>query len=266
MSLLTKLERIPGEMCRLPSHGIGYDDGVFEETVTNGDVMVYPVSSYDEIILKTPEKLLSGTAIFEVFKRRIPSIKQPEKLFHKDIDFLMTILRKVSYGDELQISYNHHCSDNSKDHNYTVNVTTFLNQTKRIDPTQKQNSFCLENGQVVCLGSMLFADMLELTQLRLKMMSQDIESTDDIILQYEQTACDALSRSIVSVDDVTNKDEIKEWLFNIPISFREILNEQIDNYNSSWGMNTDYTVTCKDCGEKMSLKPVVNPVSFFMQP
>lgn len=264
MSLLAKLERIPGEICRLPSHGMGYDPDMFDDTVTNGDVMVYPVSSYDEIILKTPEKLLSGTAIFEVFSRRIPSIKHPEKLFHKDIDFLMAVLRKVSYGDELQISYNHECKENSKEHNYIVNVNNFLSQTKRIDPTSIQNTFTLENGQVVKLGSMLFADMLELTQLRLKMMNQEISNTDGLILQYEQTACDALSRSIISVDGVEDKGQIKEWLFNIPVSFREILNSQIESYNSSWGMDTEQFVTCKDCGEKISLKPVVNPVSFFM--
>ncbi|MCB1711480.1 MAG: hypothetical protein KDH96_03025 [Candidatus Riesia sp.] len=266
MSLLSKLERIPGEMCRLPSHGIGYEQGVFADDVTNGDVMVFPVSSYDEIILKTPEKLLSGTAIYEVFKRRIPAIKQPEKLFHKDVDFLMTVLRKVSYGEEVQVTFNHECKEDSKDHSYVVNISSLLQGTKRIDPTALSNTFTLENGQEVCMGTMLFSDMLELTQLRLKMMNQEIGETDDIILEYENTACDAISRSIISVDDVTDKQQIKEWLFNVPIAYREALNVNIEEYNSSWGMSLDSISKCKDCGQEISLRPTINPVSFFMLP
>jgi hypothetical protein len=265
--LMDKLRRIPGEMGRLPSHGIGYEDGVFDDCVTNGDLEVFPVSSYDDILLKTPEMLLSGDAIYQVFERKIPWLKQPQKLFHKDVDFLLTLLRKVSFGDEMPVTYNHHCKFNeegeeeSKAHSYIVKLSTFINNTKRLDPTKYNDTFMLDNFKVK-INNPLFKDILEITQMTLKMASG--ESYDNEKL--EKATCDAISRSITSVDDVTDKETIVEWLTNIPSSYRKQIGEEMDNLSKSWGMDLTYKVKCKDCGEEIDLSPTLNPVSFFILP
>jgi len=257
--LLAKLDRIPGEMGRLPSHGIGYEEGVFDETVQNGDVLVFPASSFDEILLKTSEKLLSGDAIYEVFKRKIPSILNPRKLFLKDVEFLMTMLRKVTYGDELQVEFTHVCPD-AKPHHYVLRLSTFIGNTKRIDPTKHKNKFSLPNGQDVIIKNMLFMDMLELTQLTIKMSNNENINENDI----EDATCEALARTIESVDGCVDKEFIKQWLREIPVTYKHTISEQMNELSASWGMDIDHKTKCKDCGQDISLRPILNPISFFM--
>ena len=57
-SLLDKVRRIPAEKFRLPTNGFQYPDDMFVN-VDVGEIEVFPISSYDEILLKTPELPLS---------------------------------------------------------------------------------------------------------------------------------------------------------------------------------------------------------------
>ena len=259
--LLDKIRRIPGEMCRLPSHGLHYPEGMFADNVTNGDVEVFPVSAYDEILLKSTELLISGEGIFYLFERKIPSILKPRELYHKDVDFLLAVLRKVSRGDELVVPYTHKCEE-AKNHNYTIPISQFIKATKRIDPTQFNNTFTLPCGSVVELAGARFVDVLEITQLTLRLSGKESLSAKDI----EDATVNAISRTIKSVDGVTDPIFIQEWLVEIPSTYRTKIREQLDKLSACWGTDFKYTTKCKDCGEEIDLSPMLNPVSFFMLP
>ena len=82
--------RIPGETFTLPSQGIFYKNGELDDDSKNGEVYIYPMVTYDEIVLKTPDKLFSGEAITEVFQRCVPQIKKPMELLAKDVDFIFS--------------------------------------------------------------------------------------------------------------------------------------------------------------------------------
>ena len=106
--LLKRKNKFPGETYRLPSKGLLYFNGELDEEVKDGEVIIYPMTTLDEIYMKTPDMLFQGTAIDTVFKRCIPQIKQPLNLLSNDVDYLLAALRKVSYGNHILI--NHNCS------------------------------------------------------------------------------------------------------------------------------------------------------------
>ena len=100
--LLSKIQ-MPGRRFRLPSRGLFYTNGELDENVIDGEVEVFSMTAIDEISLRSPEFLFNGEAIERVFLRCIPEVKKPLKLLSKDVDFLLTALRVVSYGDILDV-------------------------------------------------------------------------------------------------------------------------------------------------------------------
>ena len=261
--LVDRIRRIPAEVAKLPSMGIGYSPDVFTSGVVMSEVEVFPLSTIDEITLKTPELLLSGVGIYEVFKRKIPAIAKPEELFQKDVDYLLTFIRKVTYGDGLVVTYKHDCTD-AKPHDYTIPLSHFLQNTARIDPTKK-DMFILEldNGQVVQVGNSKFADVLDLTQLTIKFAQMTATNSLEEIGEIERTTLKSIAVLIDNVDGVSDKEEIIEWLRELPINFRNEIRDAINNVSSQWGTNFSYVTKCRDCGQDIDLSPTINPVSFF---
>lgn len=246
--------RLPGQTFGLPSKGIFYTNGELSPGIKDGEVHVYPMTALDEIIIRSPDKLYSGDAIVEVFNRCIPDILKPKELFAKDIDFLMVCLRKVSYGDEFEIKYTHDC-ENAKEHSYIIPMDPFIRNAKVLDPTTVQGKFTIEldNEQKVRLHPIKYKDVLDIVQ------ASDSESTEDTQDRVIQT----LLGIIESVDDITDKGMIKEWINAIPVGWAHKISDAIDD-TSDWGPAFTYTITCKDCGKEVKIDAPMNPVSFFI--
>ncbi len=101
--LLQKL-KLPGKRFRLPSRGLFYSNGEIDESVQDGEVEVFSMTTIDEVTLRSPEFLFTGEAIERVFRRCIPDILKPLELLSKDVDFLLACLRIVSYGGTYNIT------------------------------------------------------------------------------------------------------------------------------------------------------------------
>ena len=248
---LLERARIPGETVRLPSLGLFYTNGELSPDVKNGEVHVYPMSAYDEIIMHSVDRLINGTAFDEVFSRCIPSILKPLELFSKDIDFLMICLKRVTYGPMITVNYQHTCDD-AKYHSYEVDVSPFINTSKVIDPTTVNTTYqtILENGQVVHIHPIKMKDVISLMQ-----EAQQNTGTQEKVL-------DSLATVIASVDEVTDKNHILEWLHTIPVKMHKQISASVDS-SSDWGPSTIVEGKCKDCGADIKIDVPLNPVIFF---
>lgn len=253
--LLSRL-RLPGETFRLPSQGLFYDNTVLTDDVINGEVRVFPMTAYDEIIFKTPDMLLSGSAVDEVFRRCIPQVLNPRALLSKDVDYLITALRVITYGPDITLTYTHNCAD-AKPHEYKTSLHTILTSAKAIDPTTITTTYTvnMENGQVVKLKPTTFSTVLELNQ------NLD-QNTDNSLISVQNTILKVLIDMIESVDDISDKSLITEWVNALPAGWVRFLSEAIDKV-SDWGVEFKVTVKCLDCGEEMEMPFSANPVSFF---
>lgn len=258
--LLSKL-RIPGETYRLPSRGIFYDDTnkVLDSTAINGEIEVYPMTAMDEIILSTPDKLLSGRAIMEVFARCIPQITNPEHLLSKDVDFLMVCLRAATFGPTMDVGYTHNCKD-AKQHTYQVDLQKMINQARQVDPTTIGSTFhvLMPNGQKVTLTPMTFGSVMNLYQ-NTAMMKNDSEMT---VEDAGMIVLNTISNVIKSVDDVTDKSHITEWVKGIPVPWKRQI-EQAAQEASTWGVDFKVQQVCRDCKADMQIEITANPISFF---
>lgn len=251
--------RIPGETFKLPSQGLFYHNGELAPDVVNGEVHVYPMTTHDDILMKTPDKLFTGQAIAEVFARCIPQILKPMELLSKDVDYLLVCLRILTQGDQIDLIYTHDCED-AKSHEYQVMQRPLLQTARFIDPTILQTActYTMDSGQVVKLRPSIFKTMIGIYQS----MSINKTTGSADIVEIEKQLMDVIAGMIVSVDDVTDPDLIRQWMDALPAGWLTKLASHTTGI-SEWGVDASVTCICKDCKNPMKMEVPINPVGFF---
>lgn len=257
MGKLADSLKLPGEIVRLPSCGLCYEPGVLDESVVNGDVMVYPMTAFDEVCMRNISEIINGNSISMVFSRCIPQILKPEELFSKDVDMLLIYLRKVTYGNSITISHKHNCK-NAKNHKYDIPINHFIKQAKFIDPTLVSSVYTitLPNDNVVNIHPIKFQDAINIMK-----ESQDYENMALADLQIK--IAEATANIIQSVDGITDRDEIVEWAKKLPAPWAKKISDAVQ-LGDDWGPATTADVVCEDCEETFTVNIPINPLTFFL--
>ena len=247
--------KMPGETFTLPSGGLFYTNNELDSSAINAEVHVHPMTAIDEILLKTPDLLFSGQAISQVFRHCIPQINKPMELMAKDVDFLLICLRKVSFGEMMELEYEHNCKD-AKLHHYNVNIDTFVKGSVRIEPVNYKSKYqvILDNKQVVNMNPIRFKDYIRIMQ-----------SAEGGSLSAEQVKVEmieSLTNVIRSVDEVTNPEHIAQWLESIKAGWLQAITDHIE-VMSDWGPTFKTEIVCKDCDAQVMITPPMNPIAFF---
>lgn len=255
--LLSRAE-MPGEHFPLPSMGIFYKNGELSDDVKNGEIYIKPMVTLDEIIMKSPDKLYTGEAITEVFKRCVPQILKPMDLLSNDIDYILTALRKISFGNVTEISYEHNCKESKgRSFDYKIQMSDFLSGTKVIDPTKVKHEYekVLSNGQSISLAPPRFLPSMQLYQANLEKDS----ITPEVL---EKKVMTNLASMILKVDEVDDFEMILEWVRILkPTLIKEI--RDFVNETTAWGTDFTTKIKCKGCGKDIDITSEMNPISFF---
>lgn len=253
--LLEKLRVVHGETVRLPSRGLMYPEGVFDANVTDGEIRIHPMTIRDEMLMRTPDALFSGEAITTVLGRCAPQILKPLELHFTDLDFIMLALRKVSYGPDLEVEYDHNC-ENHKKHSYVVSIDKKLKSCVHLDPMIVADQYTLhipELDQTVKFKPLTTSDMIRILQPS----NQDFTAE-----QVEAELIRLATTQIDSVDTVTDRQFIYEWAIAVPASVMRAVRMKIEGLGR-WGIDYKFSLQCRDCGETMDPEVPLNPVSFF---
>lgn len=251
--LMAKI-KLPGRTFELPSMGALYRNG--EVSNPNGELHIHAMSALSEISLKNPDLLFNGKALNAVFADCVPDVKNVDKLFGRDIDAIMYFLRLVTYGPIFEIEVEHNC-EGAKSHSYAVNIEEVVNNMKKLDPTTINELLMvtLPNGQVVKTHPVRFSQMIELYQMN----ANKKEFTEEDI---KKNIIFNLTSIIESVDDVTNREFIEEWVKALTTPYQNQITETIEKTND-WGPSRTVNLICKDCQAEMEVELPLNPISFF---
>lgn len=265
---LMKKIKLPGRTFQLPSRGALYKNG--EIASAEGEVHVHPMSALAEISLKNPDLLFNGKALNQVFSECIPEIKKPTELYGRDIDAIMYFLRLVTYGPDFEIRVKHDCEESKlkneatgkedhKEHSYIVNIEELVQKIKFLDPTVAAEEYqvVLPNDQVVKVHPVKFDHMIKLFQMN---TGKEEFSAEDI----KRNVVFNLVSLIDSVDGITDKKQIEEWVSSITTPYQNRITEAIEKTNG-WGPDQTVTLKCKDCGGDMPVDLPLNPISFFTE-
>lgn len=254
--------RIPGETFRLPSGGAFYKNGELDPHVKHGEVHVYPMTTIDEIVMRSPDKVFRGDAACEVIRRCVPDVLKPEKLFGKDIDFLMMCLKKVSYGNRVEQVYNHGCNKESQPRTYTLNINDFIKKTKQLDLSSMAEKFQKE----IIVGDSTFH--VKFHPLRFEDFVRSLQDIDDDMSEdsIRNHLCNQLTDvvELVQIEDeiVTDREMIYNWVDKLPVMSKKEITDVIEE-SSKWGPELDTVVECQECGKEIRIEVPVNPTVFF---
>ncbi|PWT79917.1 MAG: hypothetical protein C5B44_06170 [Acidobacteria bacterium] len=269
---LAKYYRMPGVHVRLPSEGAFMPPGSVQFTM-NGDVPVYPMRAADELLLKSPDALMSGHAIEELLKSCVPAIKTPRLVTSADLDVLLLAIRTATYGEILELEPV--CPKCETVNQSQVNMAVVLASTKPIPP---EHAVRLSDDVVVFLrpynmenvtqmGIISFEETRKVQALEEaednKRLEQMNKSMHRMVVANLDAMASCVIRIIVKEGEVTDHTSIRRFIDNVSKSWTDKLQAKLDELNGL-GMDKTYDMKCAKCGHKWRPEIEFNATTFFV--
>ena len=208
--------RQPSIYIKLPSDGAFWPDGAIDMG-DNNEIAVYPMTARDEIIMKTPDALLSGKSTVEVIKSCCPQIKDAWMMPTLDLDTILIAIRIASYGETMALSTEVPVTKNRMD--TEINLVDAL---ERIDKTKPDTSVMLKSGLVVELRPTTYQMM---TSLALRVFDEQkmIQTVQDSTLTEEEK----VSKYTDTFNKVANYsvDEMLDCIVSVKTPDEKIITE-----------------------------------------
>jgi hypothetical protein len=270
---LKKHFRRPAIHIRLPSKGKFWKDGDLELNVT-GDIPVYPMTTADEITLKTPDGLMSGESVVNVIQSCCPSIKNAWGMPGVDVDALLIAIRIASYGTDMELhTVCPHCEAKN---DYTFNLSHINDGIKCPDFAKTLNL----DGLEIKLRPLSY---FEMTQTNIKSYEEQrmMDAIKDANLSEEERNVQvkasltrimeanelALLNSTESIktDDgqlVTDKEFIKEYYKNASGKTVAAVKDRL-NQLAAEGALPKSTIKCVECKKDFTTPMTFDYSSFF---
>lgn len=252
---LLRKARLPGKRIRLPSQGLLYENDELKPDCENGEMEIFPMSAIDEITLNNADKLLNGDGLKEVFARCVPSVNKPLDLFSNDLDYIMTNLHAITFGEQYKVSYKHDCP-NAKNHQYNIDLNGIVANTKIIDPSsvERMHTLTLPNDQKVKMKPLRVKHLIKLVNDRRESTTEE---------EFQLRLLESVVNSIDNVDGITTDSMMLEWIKVIPANYIAMLTEKAQDI-AQWGPTLESSFVCKDCNKKIDAPLGINPINFFL--
>jgi hypothetical protein len=181
---LEKFYRQPSIYITLPSKGKYYDSSVLTPT-ENDEYPIYPMTAKDEILMKTPDALMGGSATVDVIQSCVPSFKNAWEIVNFDVDTILLAIRIATYGETMTVKYTVPVTNEQLEH--TVNISALLDSIKN---AKIRDEFKTKNGLTV-----------KISPLRYKVMNRTQ------LAQFEQQKIYAN----VSMTELSNEEKSKQF-------------------------------------------------------
>ena len=136
-SILSDYYRQPEIYITLPSGGQFYPEGTLEQSAT-GELPVYPMTAKDDIIIKTPDALISGEAVVQIISSCLPAIKDPWQMPASDVDFVLIAIRIASYGNQMDMDLT--CAECEEEHSISLNLDHYIDKLSNIPFNDEQTT------------------------------------------------------------------------------------------------------------------------------
>lgn len=124
---LLKHFRQPALYVKLPSNGSYWPEGSLNMPLNN-EIGIMPMSTLDEITLRTPDALLNGQGVVDVISSCCPAIIDPWQMPSIDVDTVIIAIRIASYGNEMDFSAQ--CPHCNTTHDYAINLSNVLSNIR----------------------------------------------------------------------------------------------------------------------------------------
>lgn len=270
---LASLFRQPKIYIPLPSKGLYYPEGAVEIPET-GEFPVFAMTARDELLFKTPDALMNGSATVDVIKSCIPSIKNPWFIPSIDLDTILCAIRIATYGPEMEVSST--CPECNYLNEFTVDLRTILDNIRNI---QFNGQIIVDDNIVVQVRPLTYE---EITKASLKAFEhqriftivnddsipdeQKVKLFQESFAKLTDMTIDTVVQSIVSISfpggSTDNKEFINEFLRNTDKKVFAEISKTVEN-NRTAAQIPAFDAECTECKHKFKMNLTLDQSDFF---
>ena len=263
--------RQPKIYISLPSKGVfnnpeSLEGGNFE------NIPVYGMTGMDEIILKTPDALLSGESTVRMIQSCCPAFKDAWQMVAIDANLIYAAVRIATYGNEMGVTQV--CANCKEDNDYDIDLNRVIehyahchyNHKLVVDNiTIKTRPLTYKEGNEFGLASYNLqqklnqGDSIEDPVEKQKVFKELFEELTTV-----QHSLFLKSVEAVEVDNqvVDNKEFIHEWLANCDKKIFDQLKAHVEANREAWTMPT-WPVKCTHCDTDSEIYIDLDNTNFF---
>jgi len=263
--------RQPKIYISLPSGGLYNKPGTLQGDPAH--LPVFGMTGMDEIMLKTPDALLTGESTAKVIQSCCPSITDPWDLSNLDTDLVLAAIRIATYGSELHLADK--CKKCGTDNEYSMDLNKLIDHYSQC---QYDNTVVLQDLKIIIkplsykqstdFSTQNFQLQQQLNQAVL--MEDELEKKTvmaDIFQKLATVRNEVFASGIESIDTgkvvVTERAFIEEFIANADSSVMTAVGKQIEKNQKIW-TSPPQTVTCSHCGQESTLSIDLDQSNFFV--
>jgi hypothetical protein len=259
----------------LPSGGRWYKSK--PNLTADGEIGIYPMSVKDEIMLKIPDTLFNGEALYEVLQSIAPDIVDPYEVAVPDVEVILLAAKASQHNGELSMSCL--CPHCNKSNQYSVEIKTLLASIRPLpeEPLVVE----LENGLSVkykpnTLASITAGAIKTTESIRLASAisdGMDPEQTKSVMREsLEKSTAAAVIVLADSIESITTPDgtvvtdvqSISNYIANADAKTTSIIKRHSTTLNNT-GVPSEFDFVCNNEQCEQSFKSPIeyNPAFFF---
>ena len=268
---LQQFFRQPKIFISLPSHGVYYKPGVIQGDVES--IPVYGMTGMDEIMVKTPDALLSGESTAKVIESCCSFIKNAWEINSLDIDTILTAIRIATYGNTLSV--NHTCKNCSAVNEFDLELNKII---EHFSQCKYDNKIVLKELTIM-LKPLTYKQSTEFSLKNFRLQQQlnqasrledEKERTEAISRLFRELAIlqnDVYTENVESVDTgsvvVDQREFIHEWIENCDKEMIDEIKKQIQVNQEQWS-SPKFHVQCNECSTEDDIMVDLDLSTFFV--
>lgn len=272
---LSKHFRQPAIYFKLPSGGKYWKDGSLSLSAT-GEVGVMPMTTKDEITLKTPDALLNGQGVVSVVQSCCPEIHNAWEMPATDVDATLIAIRIASYGNQMDFSATcPHCETSNdyaidlgntlssiQEPNYTESITV-EGLSVKIKPqnyaeVNRANMIAFEEQQIL----RSIGDMADNPQEAKERFDTHLKNIIDLNVNTLASQTESITTEDGQV--VTDLAFITEFYNNATNKTIKTIQEYVNKLNVNGGVKpVDVNCNNEECGKEFPITITFDYASFF---
>jgi hypothetical protein len=266
--------RQPKIYISFPSGGEFYPPNALDKSA-NGEYAVYAMTAKDELMLKTPDALMSGQSTVEVIRSCIPAIVDPWLMPSIDLDAALLAIRIATYGEKMEVSVD--CPSCNEENAYDVGLIAWLDKIRSFK-FETQISYepltifirPYTYREVTKTGLKTFEQQRILSIVNDENISDEvkIEKFSESFVKLTSLTVDTIAECVWKVTtpdgETIDRNEITEFIRNSP---KEVF-DKISNHIMSMKENMEIgsqDVTCVHCKTPFTMPVELDQASFFVQ-
>lgn len=263
--------RRPAVYLTLPSRGVGYTNSVVE-IPDNGELPVYPMTAIDEITSRTPDALFNGTAVVEIIKSCVPSIKEPWEITSNDLDAILIAIKAAGGGESMDIDTV--CPKCEETSTFAINLIGVLAGLQSADYSQE-----LEVGNLkIKIRPLTFKEMNEgsMEQFEIQKTFQQLLEVEDqternklshqAFEQVTMLTMKLLGKTIEYIKTPDTQVTEREFILDFLQHCDKNIYTAIRDFSTDLKSKTELKpldIQCPNCEHKYTQQFTMNPADFF---